>query len=99
MNETTQGFRYVVSCGTDVGDLALTVPEQGRDLLVQPGEPEALTEVLRTLLADQARREGLAEAGLRRARETYSLQAMLKAYRKTYSNAMDKAAQVTLPRG
>ena len=46
-------------------------------VLVPPGDPQALSSVLRSLLADPARRKNLADAGYRTALEQFSLRAML----------------------
>ena len=48
------------------------IAEQGAARLAPPGDPDALAEVLRELLADSSAREGLAEAAARVAATTYS---------------------------
>lgn len=76
------------ACGTDVGDLAVTVPAEGRDLLVPPGEPGPLGAVLARLLEDDERRIALGRACAARAREEYSRDAMVSAYRKVFRAAL-----------
>lgn len=76
------------ACGTDVGDLAVTVPEAGRDLLVPPGDPGPLRDVLARLLEDEERRLALGRACALRAREAYSRDAMVSAYRKVFRAAL-----------
>jgi glycosyltransferase involved in cell wall biosynthesis len=56
-------------------------------LLVAPGDREALGEALRRVLEDGALREQLAECGRRRAREHFSLSAMIEAMETRYREA------------
>ncbi len=77
------------ACGTDVGDLVLTVPEQGRDLFVPPGNARDLTKVVETLLAGPELREKLSGASVERARSVYSVEAMVAAYREVYLSALE----------
>jgi len=76
------------ACGTDVGDVRLTVPEEGRDLFVAPGSPEALRGVIERLAEDPSRRASLSTACVARAREVHGLDAMLAAYRETFMAAL-----------
>jgi len=76
------------ACGTDVGDVRGTVPEQGADLFVAPGAPEALAEVLSRLAGDADRRAALGSAGVARVRRDYSREAMVAAYRQLYDAAL-----------
>lgn len=78
----------VPACGTDVGDVRVTVPEEGRDLFVAPGTPEALGEVIARLARDAALRATLGAAGVTRARQEYSQGTMVAAYRETYVAAL-----------
>lgn len=75
------------ACGTDVGDVRLTVPEGGRDRFVPTGDPAALADVLRALIDDAAAREELGRDSIARAHEVYSLEAMVAAYRAVYLRA------------
>jgi L-malate glycosyltransferase len=76
------------ACGTDVGDVRPTMPEQGRDLFTAPGTPEALAEVIGRLAEDAPRRATLGQAGVTRVREVYSLESMVAAYRAVYLEAL-----------
>lgn len=76
------------ACGTNVGDLAVTLPQEGRDLLVAPGEPGPLRDALAALLGDAERRRTLGRAAAARARRHYSLDAMVSAYRKVYRDVL-----------
>ncbi len=76
------------ACGTDVGDVRLTVPEEGRRRFVAPGPPEGLAGVIADLARDESARRALGGACVERARATYSLEAMVAAYRETYMAAL-----------
>ena len=54
--------------GTTGGAIPFTVPDDA-GILVEPGDDEALSEVLRELLTDEERREGMAAAARRHAEE------------------------------
>ena len=56
-------------------------------LLVPPGDRDALAEALLRVLEDGALREQLAECGRRRARERFSLSAMIEAMENRYREA------------
>lgn len=77
---------------TDVGDVRVTVPEEGRDLVVPlgsgAGAAERLAGALGALLADARRRAELGALGRRRARAEYSYEAMVAAYRRLYESAV-----------
>lgn len=75
-------------CGTDVGDVRHAAPEEGRDLFVPPGEPEALGAVIAGVLGDADLRRRLSAAGVERARGEYSLETMVEAYRAVYRGAL-----------
>ena len=57
-----------------------TVPEGGRCRFVAPGPPETLSGVIQGLAGDPAARAALGAASVERAREAYSLEAMVAAY-------------------
>jgi glycosyltransferase involved in cell wall biosynthesis len=78
----------IPACGTDVGDVRRTMPEEAGDLFVAPGEPEALAGVISRLAGDPGRRTSLGAACAARAARSYSLEAMLAAYRRAYTAAV-----------
>lgn len=78
-------------CGTDVGDVRLTAPEEGRDLFLPPGTGEELAGRIAALAGDAERRVTLGLAGRERIVEKYSREAMLTAYRALYLGAAGAA--------
>lgn len=75
---------------TRVGSLPELVPE-GVGVLVPPDDPKALTDALRSLLADEARCEAMGLAGLERARTRYSWDATAAAFEQVYREVLDGA--------
>ena len=60
-------------------------------LTVPPGDPEALAAALNRLLDDDGLRQSLGQAGVRRARQEFSLDTML---RRTLAALSDRAAPI-----
>ncbi|MEB3197913.1 MAG: glycosyltransferase family 4 protein [Candidatus Sericytochromatia bacterium] len=58
------------------------------DLLIPPGDAEALVTTTRALLQDPARRQALAQAGRQRVIEAFSPEAECAAYRDLYSSLL-----------
>ncbi len=79
MEAMSRGTALIAS---DTGGLAETVAEAG--LLVRPGDVASLAGAMRRLLANEAERRQLGEAGRRRAVERHSLAAMFDAYERLW---------------
>lgn len=71
------GLAIVATC---TGGTAEIVEDGVNGLLFPPGDHAALAALLRTLIADPARRSALAEAGRETVKNRYSRTAMLDAY-------------------
>jgi glycosyltransferase involved in cell wall biosynthesis len=67
-------------------------------LLVPPGDREALAGALLRVLEDDELRARLAECGRRRARERFSLPAMIEAMEARYREAAGRKNRVTARR-
>jgi glycosyltransferase involved in cell wall biosynthesis len=84
------GIIEAMMCGratvsTDVGGVSELLGDTG--LVVPPKDPAALAEALVSLLTDPPRRWALGQAAASRARELFSLDRMLRAYRQLYTDA------------
>ncbi|MCG5053234.1 MAG: GT4 family glycosyltransferase PelF [Myxococcales bacterium] len=73
---------------TDVGALAEAVIPGRTGRLVPPENPAALAEALTALLKDREMREGMAAAGLARARAHFDLGFMTREYQSLYEAAV-----------
>jgi L-malate glycosyltransferase len=74
--------------GPQVGDIAATVAEENRPLIVSPGDAGALGGALAALAADAALRERIGRANRARARAEFDEKTMIAAYRRLYASAM-----------
>ncbi len=77
---------------TDVGDISATLPAEGRRLLAEVG-PDAeakMAGAITQLARDPEQRSRLAELGLERVKENYSLPAMVDAYGAAFERAMER---------
>lgn len=74
---------------TDVGGVAELVGDTGE--VVTPGDPAELAAAVVGLLRDPVRRAALGAAAARRARGWYTLDQMLRAYRRIYADAAAEA--------
>jgi glycosyltransferase involved in cell wall biosynthesis/ubiquinone/menaquinone biosynthesis C-methylase UbiE len=74
--------------GFDVGAIGEIV--QDPSLLAPPGNSEALANIIVSLLDDAPRRLKVAEQHRKRARDAFSVQAMIKGYQTIYSDTMVK---------
>jgi glycosyltransferase involved in cell wall biosynthesis len=70
---------------------ALVHGEHG--LLVPPGNVEALSEALATVLGDPAYRNRLGEAALARARSEFTIDYMTSAYERLYRSSLPAVSQ------
>jgi glycosyltransferase involved in cell wall biosynthesis len=75
---------------TEVGGVAELVGDTG--LLVPPGDPAALATALVELLRDPARRQALGQAAAQRARSFFTLDRMLRAYHRLYTDVAHRTA-------
>ena len=71
---------------TRVGGIPEVVDHEQQGLLVPSGDAEALAAALGRLRSDAELRTALAEAGPQRARDRFSLEAMLAAYSELYDD-------------
>jgi glycosyltransferase involved in cell wall biosynthesis len=79
---------------TQVGGVPELVADGETGFLVPPGEPQALADALRRLLADQDLRQRLGDAGLERVRRSFDLGEFRRAHVALYSRELAKR---TLP--
>jgi glycosyltransferase involved in cell wall biosynthesis/ubiquinone/menaquinone biosynthesis C-methylase UbiE len=77
--------------GFDVGAIGEIV--QDPTLLAPPGNSEALANIIVSLLEDTPRRLKIAEQHRKRARDAFSVQAMIKGYQTIYSDTMVKTTK------
>jgi glycosyltransferase involved in cell wall biosynthesis len=70
---------------TDVGGTREAVVEGETGFLVPPGDPNAIADRVMRLLASPAMARSMGEKGLARARERFSVQAMVSRYQALYS--------------
>jgi len=75
---------------TAVGGNPELVEDDGNGLLVPPGDSVALARCLARLVADDALRQRLATASLTRARDQFSLDGMVAAYRHLYAGELPR---------
>jgi len=75
---------------TDCGGLSEMVEDGSSALMCEPGSPEAILGSLRRLLSDHDLREKLAENGKEVAKQNFSMDAMLDAYRSIYEGLLRK---------
>jgi len=76
---------------TDVGDVRVVLPPEQAPFVVpveEPTRPQRLAAALETLLCNAALRRSLASANRERVSKAYSFQAMQRAYRDLYEEAM-----------
>lgn len=66
-----------VAVATAAGGLPEVVEDGVTGILVPPSDADALAEAIATLLSDSGMREDMGAAGQQRAREHFSLQAIL----------------------
>ncbi|MGN3975320.1 glycosyltransferase [Tsuneonella sp. SYSU-LHT278] len=78
----------------DVGDVAGMVATENRPLIVPPGDEDALSRAIGSLLYDTEARAALRRANRARAREEFDEKTMIAAYRRLYASAMGRP---TLP--
>src|SRR5580704_6437531 len=76
----------VVNTGLDSGVPFVSLDGQ-TGLTVPPGDPEALAAAMNRLLDDDALRQSLGQAGVRRARQEFSLDTMLRRTLELYQSA------------
>jgi glycosyltransferase involved in cell wall biosynthesis len=76
---------------TDVGGNRDAVDPGRTGTLVPPGDAEALTQALRALLADPARRLLIGEMGRRVARERFHADAVIEGISQLYESLVDEA--------
>lgn len=69
---------------TNVGSLSEAVLDDKTGLLIPPGDENTLAHALRSLLEDPARRRRMGESGLRHARESFTIEAMVRSYQALY---------------
>jgi glycosyltransferase involved in cell wall biosynthesis len=81
---------------TDVGGVAAAVGACG--VVVPPEQPDALADAIRALLADDARRAALAEAGRARVAREFGLSVMAAGIEAAYAAAVAGPAAAPLPR-
>jgi glycosyltransferase involved in cell wall biosynthesis len=77
----------VASIGTRVGCVEDLLDNGRCGRIIEPGDMEGLTLEIRNLVKDETLRQGLAEAGLRHVRDSYSLEVMLNRYKALYLRA------------
>lgn len=104
--QLSEGVPYQVMeammCGratvsTEVGGAAEVVGDAG--VTVPPGDPVALAEALRALLADSGRRRTLGEAAHRRAYSQFRLDHLVRAYDQLYADAVETSQVAAAPAG
>ncbi len=78
-----------------IGGLSDTMVDGETGLLVTPGDPTALADALRQLLADRATREQMGEAGRRRS-ESYRAAAVVPRLEQVYQRIAAQAASTEL---
>jgi len=69
---------------TDVGGVSTAVKHEVNGLLVKPADIEALSAAIISLLSDKAKRECLAQNGLKRFQESFSAEIMTRKYEQLY---------------
>ncbi|MCF5233277.1 MULTISPECIES: glycosyltransferase [unclassified Pseudomonas] len=72
--------------GFDIGAIGEIVEDDS--LLAPPGNSDALSDIIVSLLEDDARRLKIAELHRKRAQNNFSIQAMIKGYQNIYSDIM-----------
>ncbi len=87
--EAMAGGKAVVAC--DVGGNPEAVRDGETGLLVPPRQPAALADALMRLLADPSRRDGMGDAGRRRAAEHFSMERMVREMESLYDTLMTEA--------
>lgn len=73
---------------TDVGGVRFVVDDGTTGLLCPPGEPTALAESMKALLADRERRRRMGEAGRERARGRFHKDRLLRDIRDLYEEVL-----------
>jgi rhamnosyl/mannosyltransferase len=76
----------VVNTGLDSGVPFVSLDGE-TGLTVPPGDPQALAAAMNRLLDDDALRQSLGQAGVRRARQEFSLDTMLRRTLEVYQSA------------
>jgi glycosyltransferase involved in cell wall biosynthesis len=84
-----------MACGcavvaTAVGDVRTILPEVAQPFVVPPGDPEALTAALRTVLADGDLRARLGAANRQRVEERYEAGTCLDRFTRVYAAAQQR---------
>ncbi len=72
--------------GFDIGAIGEIVEDDS--LLAPPGNSNALSDIIVSLLEDDPRRLKIAELHRKRAQNNFSIQAMIKGYQNIYSDIM-----------
>jgi glycosyltransferase involved in cell wall biosynthesis len=73
---------------TDVGACRELVPDTSTGIVVPPGDPAALAAAYLELLENPARRRAMGSAARARVRETYSIEAVARAYEALYAEVV-----------
>ncbi len=78
----------------DVGDVKEMVSQENRPLIVAPGDEDALSQAIGSMLYDTDARTALRKANKAKARREFDEKTMIDAYRRLYASAMGRK---TLP--
>jgi glycosyltransferase involved in cell wall biosynthesis len=79
--------------GTDIGGVPEVLLPSGAGTVVPVGDPSALADAVRELLADPARRARMGEAGRAFVRERHSLERMLDETVHAYEEVLASCAR------